>query len=630
MHQLSIDPACCPQELARGLAEVCQDFPRRFTADAADAYTLRFVSDPDLAAGAVVKVEERTITVAYGRRVDAFRALGGIMGMSAPHGFSETARFDTLGVMVDASRNGVLAVDAGKHLLRRLALMGLNMMMLYTEDTYEVSGEPFFGYLRGRYTCDELKDLDDYADLFGIEMIPCIQALSHLEQILQWDAYADYRDTATVMLADSDKTYALLERMINAAQAPFRTQRIHLGMDEAHGIGTGRYRQIHGEKRPFDILNEHLARVRDICTRLGLRPMIWSDMYFRLGSKTNSYYDPDAAVPEDVRAQIPEDVELIYWDYYHRDPEAYGRMITRHRELGKEPIFAGGLWTWNHFWAPLTFAMNTVEASMTACKSHGVREAFTTLWGDDGMECDVFSALPALQLFADHGYADSVDQSRLRENFRGTCDADFDDWVAADGIDSLPCLRAPEDSFTNASKWLLWQDPFLSIMDPCVEDAPLRKHYEQLADALFRAADKGPRARRLLFPAWIAKTLAYKSELRRRLAGAYKSGDKMQLGELIAGDLANLETALDELWQCHRSVWQACYKPFGWEVVERRYGGLMLRLRTVRKRIQDYIDGLVPALPELEVELENAFPGVKPGDLPHAGHARAATPSYIK
>ncbi len=74
-----------------------------------------------------------------------------------------------------------------------------------------------------------MKALDDYAHALGIEMIPCIQTLGHLEQILQWPAYAEYRDTAGILLAGEDKTYALLEKMIAAASAPFRSKRIHVG-----------------------------------------------------------------------------------------------------------------------------------------------------------------------------------------------------------------------------------------------------------------------------------------------------------------------------------------------------------------------------------------------------------------
>ncbi len=164
--------------------------------------------------------------------------------------FSETPRFDLLGIMIDISRNGVLTPEAARAMLRRCALMGLNMAILYSEDTYEVPGEPFFGYLRGRCTHDEMKSLDDYADALGIEMFPCIQALAHLEQVLQWPAYAEYRDTDDVLLAGEEKTYALLDKMIAAASAPFRSRRIHLGMDEAHGIGSGRYRRTPRREAP--------------------------------------------------------------------------------------------------------------------------------------------------------------------------------------------------------------------------------------------------------------------------------------------------------------------------------------------------------------------------------------------
>lgn len=30
-----------------------------------------------------------------------------------------------------------------------MAMMGLNLGMMYTEDTYEVPGQPYFGYQRG-------------------------------------------------------------------------------------------------------------------------------------------------------------------------------------------------------------------------------------------------------------------------------------------------------------------------------------------------------------------------------------------------------------------------------------------------------------------------------------------------
>ena len=50
--------------------------------------------------------------------------------------------FRTLGVMIDMSRNAVMSVAGLKRFLPLLKKMGYNCVMLYTEDTYEVDGEP--------------------------------------------------------------------------------------------------------------------------------------------------------------------------------------------------------------------------------------------------------------------------------------------------------------------------------------------------------------------------------------------------------------------------------------------------------------------------------------------------------
>ena len=63
------------------------------------------------------------------------------------------------------------------------AAMGYNALMLYTEDTYEIFVEPYFGYGRGRYSVQELRELDDYAAAHGVELIPCIQTIAHLNTL---------------------------------------------------------------------------------------------------------------------------------------------------------------------------------------------------------------------------------------------------------------------------------------------------------------------------------------------------------------------------------------------------------------------------------------------------------------
>jgi hexosaminidase len=87
---------------------------------------------------------------------------------------------------------------------------------------------------------------------------------------------------------------------------------------------------------------------------------------------------------------IPPGVDLVYWDYYHTDPEAYRHRIREHSALchGKLPWVATGIWNWNRMWTSLGFTMRCVSACMKACQAEGVQNVFVTIWGDDANECD--------------------------------------------------------------------------------------------------------------------------------------------------------------------------------------------------------------------------------------------------
>ena len=62
----------------------------------------------------------------------------------------------TLGIMLDCSRNAVMKPEKVKEFAKIIADMGYNMLQLYTEDTYEIKDEPFFGHMRGRYSQEEI------------------------------------------------------------------------------------------------------------------------------------------------------------------------------------------------------------------------------------------------------------------------------------------------------------------------------------------------------------------------------------------------------------------------------------------------------------------------------------------
>lgn len=319
------------------------------------------------------------------------------------HGEQMEARqhrhFRSCGAFIDCSRGAVPTLQSLMRYADHCAALGMNTLALYMEDTYPVPDYPYFGYLRGRYTQDELRALDDYCAGYGMELLPCIQTLAHLQHFLQWRASRGLADTDECLLAESEETYAFIRAAIASLRGCVRTHRLHIGMDEAHDVGLGQYLRLHGPTDRFRLLNQHLSRVTEICREQGFEPMMWSDMFFHLGSRTGDYYDPDCHIPQSVIDSLPQ-VTMTYWDYYHTDEAVYERMISEHARMNRPLVFAGGNWTWSGFLPHVRRTEATTLPAMRVCVRHGMDTVLATMWGDDGQETDVFLALSQLPLFS--------------------------------------------------------------------------------------------------------------------------------------------------------------------------------------------------------------------------------------
>lgn len=158
-----------------------------------------------------------------------------------------TLPFDRFGVMLDCSRNAVRSLPTLKKMVDLLQAMGYNTLMLYMEDTFEVMHQPYFGYLRGRYSIAELQEIDQYARERGMEVVPCIQTLAHINAITRWDCYYQMIDCEDILLIDDERTYRLIDDMMASLAEAFSGRLINVGMDEAYLFGLGKYREEHGD-----------------------------------------------------------------------------------------------------------------------------------------------------------------------------------------------------------------------------------------------------------------------------------------------------------------------------------------------------------------------------------------------
>ena len=233
---MNFDISALSEDFKSGLAELKKDY--NFSINGKTAVFTEFGHT-----AGIVRTGDGFL-ISFAKKCEFYREF-----MKLLHGevcVKEERQFENLSVMLDCSRNAVMKVSTVKALFRKLAGRGYNELELYTEDTYEITDEPFFGYMRGRYTSDEIKEIDVYASLFGIELVPCIQALAHLNGITRWNRFKSLIDCNDILLVDDERTYGFIDKMFFSVSENFTSRKLHIGMDEAHMVGLGKYLDEHG------------------------------------------------------------------------------------------------------------------------------------------------------------------------------------------------------------------------------------------------------------------------------------------------------------------------------------------------------------------------------------------------
>ncbi|MBE6597051.1 MAG: beta-N-acetylhexosaminidase [Ruminococcaceae bacterium] len=504
-------------------------------------------------------------------------------------------KFKTLGVMIDMSRNSVMSVDGLKRYLPILRKMGYNCVMLYTEDTYEVDGEPYFGYMRGRYTKDEMKELDAFATSLGITIIPCIQTLAHLNATIRWKTFPI--DCDDILLVDDERTYELIEHMFKTLSECFASRKIHIGMDEAHMLGRGKHLDIHGYETVDVIMKRHLTRVCQIAEKYGYESMMWSDMFFRPWNN-GRYYTGKTEVPKEYVDALPKSVIPVYWDYYQTSEEKYGDMMYNHSQLSKKYWFAGGSWSWLGF-APFNkFTLTSMLPAIDACKKNNVRHMFMTMWGDNGGECSHFAQLPSLFYIAQ--YAKGItDENIIKEKFKRLIGISYDDFMKIDlpnEITGNEQTNFPKDP----SKYMLFSDCFNGFHDYTVAEgggAIYADHAKQLHEVAKKSRKYG-----YLFDtqAKLCDALAVKYELGVKTRKAYNEGNKEELRRLANEDYTAAMKLVDIFGKAFEKQWFLDNKTSGFDVQDIRIGGVIRRLGACKRRLLDYADGKIDRIEELE------------------------------
>ncbi len=504
--------------------------------------------------------------------------------------------FKTFGVMLDMSRNAVMRVDALKNYMLIIKKMGYDTVLLYCEDTYEVDGEPYFGYMRGRYSEAEMKEIDAYGISIGMKVIPCIQTLSHLGTTIRWDKFP--ADSGQTLMVGDERCYELIERMLSTLSRCFTVKTVHIGMDEAYQLGRGKYFDRNGLESVTEIMKKHLSRVSEIGEKYGLELLMWSDMFF--DGLEGGYYGGKKKMPRETVDSIPQNITPVYWDYYHTSENDYDNVMYNHKQLSRDFWFAGGAWTWSGFVPNNSFTLRSMVPAIEACKKNRTKNIFFTMWGDNGGECSRYGTLPSLFYLAQYAKGER-DESVIKQKFEKKFGVSYDDFMLLDELNVIyeKDALAPK----NPSKFALYSDTFNGFTDYNIAAGGGEK-YAELSEKLRAVAKKG-RKFGYIFDnaAKLCDVLAIKYELGVKVRTAYQNDKRWDLEMYSKHDYPELMRRVDAFGKSLEKQWMTENKPSGFDVQDMRIGALLRRLDYCRRTLNAYLDYKIEKIEELECDI---------------------------
>lgn len=505
-----------------------------------------------------------------------------------------------LGTMQNCSF-AVMNVKTIKELIVNHAIMGYNYIQLYTETSYEIPSEPYFGYKLGKYTKDELKELVAYSKLFGVEMIPCIQTLGHLSQLFEWGAFGDLHDIRDTVLVNYPRTYELIDKMLETLEECFDTEKINLGMDEAYFLGFGRYNWFIDGNKPdrAELFINHIKKVMELAEKHGFKkPSIWYDNLFEMNYK--GYIIPlkemwNGGFSEEIKSSFP-DIKMIFWNYVIRDEKEFDRAVSYTSQLSTNIAFASMAHGYTSFAPENNISAKLVETAKNGCLKNGISDLMVTWWGS---KISPFALLPAYYDFAERlSESSGIDFETRCKFLFGYTYTEFCELDSPNSIGNSSSALAMAEG-NNIPLYAIANDPLLGKLDMHIPNGCELEFAKKAERMKFLSTTVSPYAFIFEFEKELCEYLSVRAELGPKIKKAYDGKDISALKEIV-NKIPSIIAATKKFHKSYAAYFNSYAKPFGNSAWDLRFGGLSARLKSVANILQDYIDGKVKNIPELE------------------------------
>lgn len=206
------------------------------------------------------------------------------------------------GISDDISRGQISTLDNFKKIIHFLAMHKMNVYMPYIEDEFDFKSYPGFSEGRAPLTAEEVAELDEYAKLYHVEMIPIFETLGHMEDVLQkpeFEKYAEFPGAACVNISD-DSTYVFMKTLLSEIAPAFSSKYFNMAADESSDVGLGASKHL-VDSLGIDLAHaQYYKTIYDILKSLGKEVMMYGNIILK---------NPQ------ILSAIPKDITIVDWHY---------------------------------------------------------------------------------------------------------------------------------------------------------------------------------------------------------------------------------------------------------------------------------------------------------------------------
>jgi len=498
-------------------------------------------------------------------------------------------KFKDLSIYLECASGGTPRVATVKKYIDIMEALGYTKLYLGISGAYYIEGEPYFAYKKGKYTTEQLQEIDAYGKEKGIEIIAGIQTLAHLGFMALHDHFRPLMDTGSSLLVGDEKVYELIDKMFQAISKGLSSKNIHIGFDEAFGIGTGNYLNKYGKADGKELILRHLTKVLDIAKKYGYACEIWYDM---LTEKSDS-----AITPAQVKDSLHENTSIVFWNYDEKDEATLSQQIDEIFAYSDKITYAGHADKIAGFSPNNRNSIATLFSQMKVCAEKGIPHYMVTVWGDNCSPCSWYSILPTLFWASEYNLGYTNDKQVDKEKFFRLFGVKYDDMMLLDCLDD-PFKRKRELK-RNTSFCAMYSDILLGNVH-LIFPKGVGEAYATLSKE-YAAVNAGEYQYLYDKYSLLAKILSVKLELPTKLRDAYNANDKermLTLREEMQGLIADMKAFI----KTFNAYFVRENMVLGAECNQFHFGGQLIRYEYILDCLNDCVENGA-SIEELEDEL---------------------------